>query len=81
VARGNVMQYIILRLLRAVRGAELPLPAMRAQAPRWDRDRGWVGDPGARSRTPPTPAPFAKKGGSKTRSRFAPNPGVLQTAG
>jgi hypothetical protein len=41
-------------------GAELPLPALRRQAPRWAR--GWVGDPGAaRPRTPPTSAPFAKK--------------------
>jgi hypothetical protein len=45
-------------------GAELPLPVFRRQAPRWAR--GWVGDPGARSRTPPTSAPFAKKVGSKT---------------
>jgi hypothetical protein len=45
-------------------GAELPLPARRRQAPRWAR--GWVGDPRARSRTPPTSAPFAKKVGSKT---------------
>jgi hypothetical protein len=43
-------------------GAELPLPALRRQAPRWPR--GWVGGPRARSRTPPTSAPFAKKVGS-----------------
>jgi hypothetical protein len=42
-------------------GAELSLPALRRQAPRWAR--GWVGDPRARSRTPPTSAPFAKKVG------------------
>jgi hypothetical protein len=48
-------------------GAELPLPALRRQAPRWaSRARGWVGGPRARSRTPPTSAPFAKKVGSKT---------------
>jgi hypothetical protein len=40
-------------------GAELPLPVFRRQAPRWAR--GWVGDPRARSRAPPTSAPFAKK--------------------
>jgi hypothetical protein len=45
-------------------GAELPLPVFRRQAPRWAR--GWVGDPRARSRAPPTSAPFAKKVGSKT---------------
>jgi hypothetical protein len=46
-------------------GAEPPLPVLRRQAPRWAR--GWVGDPRARSRTPPAPAPlFAKKVGSKT---------------
>ena len=50
--------------VRCKGGAELPLPALRRQAPRWAR--GWVGDPGARSRTPPTSAPFAKKVGSKT---------------
>jgi hypothetical protein len=49
-------------------GAELPLPALRRQAPRWTR--GWVGDPRDRSRTPPASAPFAKKAGSKTRSRL-----------
>jgi hypothetical protein len=43
-------------------GAEPPLPALRRQAPQWAR--GWVGDPRARSRTPPTSAPFAKKVGS-----------------
>jgi hypothetical protein len=31
--------------------------------PRWAR--GWVGDPRARSRTPPTPIPFAKKSRSQ----------------
>jgi hypothetical protein len=40
-------------------GAELPLPVLRRQVPRWAR--GWVGDPRARSRTPPASAPFAKK--------------------
>jgi hypothetical protein len=45
-------------------GAEPPLPVFRRQAPRWAR--GWAGDPRARSRTPPTSAPFAKKVGSKT---------------
>ena len=45
-------------------GAEPPLPVLRRQAPRWAR--GWVGDPRARYRTPPAPAPFAKKVGSKT---------------
>jgi hypothetical protein len=64
--------------LRAVQSSELPLPALRRQAPRWVR--GWVGDPGARSRTPPTSAPFAKKAGSKTktRSRLCSKPRVLQ---
>jgi hypothetical protein len=46
-------------------GAELPLPALRRRRRgRWAR--GWVGDPGARSRTPPTSAPFAEQVGSKT---------------
>jgi hypothetical protein len=40
-------------------GAELPPPVFRRQAPLWAR--GWVGDPRARSRTPPTSAPFTKK--------------------
>jgi hypothetical protein len=67
------------RTVRAVQSSPFPFFAIRRQAPRWAR--GWVGDPRARSRAPPTSAPFAKKVGSKTRSCFAPNPRVLQTAG
>jgi hypothetical protein len=66
--------------VRAVRAVQSPpsLPsallllfppcALRRQAPRWARGR--VEGPGARSRTPPTSAPFAKEVGSKTRSRL-----------
>jgi hypothetical protein len=44
-------------------------PAASRQAPRWARGRGLEAPgPRARSRTPPTSAPFAKKTGPKTSS-------------
>jgi hypothetical protein len=59
----RVAVWPVARAVRAVQSLAT-LPVFRRQAPRWAR--GWVGDPRARSRTPPTSAPFAKKVGSKT---------------
>jgi hypothetical protein len=71
-----------------VQSTPFPLPALRRQAPRCavgqgqgEGGEGGTPSPRARSRAPPTSAPFAKKIGSKTRSRLCSTSKPSQTVG